>query len=114
MKEKRNLSDYWMLYTDIAIYSFVSVLAKFAALQHSLVVSALLIGGEVFLLGIYAIIWQQILKKFDLSVSISSKGITVVLVLVWSTWFFHEVITLWNILGAIVIIAGLYMVSKDE
>ena len=114
MNSKLRLVDYLTLYFDILIYSMSAVFAKFAAGQDSIMFSFFFIGGEVLLLVIYAVIWQQVLKKFEMAVAVSSKGITVVWGMVWSVLIFHEIITIWNILGAIVIMTGIWMVSAYE
>ncbi len=65
-------------------------------------------------MGIYALIWQQVLKRFPVGVAVSSKGIAVVIALVWSVLLFGEAITPNNIIGVILIVFGIWMVSKDE
>ena len=35
---------------------------------------------ELFVLGIYAILWQQIIKKFDLTVAYANRGVAIFLV----------------------------------
>lgn len=70
-------------------------------------------GLEVVCLGIYALIWQQVLKKFSLVTAMASKGIVVIFNLIWSILLFKEVITIYNIIGAVIIIGGIWVVSSD-
>lgn len=114
MKQKMRVNDYLLLYGGFVIYSLVSVLAKQAAAQDNLLWASIYMIGEIFTLGIYAVIWQQVLKIFPLMVAMSSKGITVVLSLIWSICLFREEITIFNIIGAAVIVFGIWMVSSDE
>ena len=69
--------------------------------------------AEIVFLGIYAIIYQQALKRFSLVVAMSNKGITVILGLLWSVILFHENVGLLNVLGAVFIIFGIGLVSSD-
>lgn len=111
---KSKVVDYVLLYSDFIIYSLVSVLAKFASMQDNFVYISIFVAGEILLLGVYALIWQQVLKRFTLITAMSNKGITIILGMVWSVLIFHEGITIWNIVGAIIIIFGMWMVSSSE
>jgi len=110
---KNKIFDYILLYTGFVVYSFASVLAKYAAAQSNWGVMAAYLIGEIVVLGIYAIMWQQALKKFPLVIAMSNKGMTVVFSLIWSVLLFHEEITAINILGTLVIFLGIWMVSAD-
>lgn len=108
------IKDYGLLYFAFIIYSFVSVFAKVASGQSELWRTILFMCIECFFLGVYAIIWQQALKRFPLVVAMSNKGVTVVLGLLWSVLLFGESITIMNIVGAVLIIFGIWMVSSDD
>ena len=96
------------------VYSFVSVFAKIASGQDSIKKTLLFMFIELCFLGIYALVWQQVLKKFPLVVALSSKGVTVIFALVWSVLLFHERISIQNILGAAMIVLGIGLVSADD
>lgn len=66
------------------------------------------------ILGLYAIFWQQAIKGFSPSIAYSNKSVTTIWVLIFSQLFFHEGITLKNVIGAMVIILGVIMVAKNE
>ena len=68
----------------------------------------------MLILFVYAIIWQQVLKKLPLSVAYASKGIGIVYAILWGVIFFKEVITWKMIVGAILVLAGVYMFIFDE
>lgn len=108
------IKKFGLLYFSFIIYSFASVFAKKAAGQDSLVLMLLYIGAEMLILGVYALIWQKVLKMFPLVVAMANKGVTVVIALVWSVLIFQERITLWNLIGTSMIILGIGMVSSDE
>lgn len=89
-------------------YSFTSVFSKLASMQDSLSWQfvALLIC-EVVVLGIYAVMWQQILKRMALSTAYLFRGITLIYVMFFSTVLFHESITVFNFIGAAIVISGI-------
>ncbi|MDO5111449.1 MAG: EamA family transporter [Clostridia bacterium] len=103
------------LQTAIMVYSLSGVLIKLAG-QHP-VLSApflLLYGASMFVIALYALVWQQILKRLPLSTAYSNSAVGVIWSIVWGALFFREPIG-WNmILGALIIIAGLYLVVSDN
>ena len=70
-------------------------------------------GMSIFILGIYAIFWQQILKKFDLTTAFFNKAITILWGMLWGVLFFKETITLNMIIGAVIVLIGVGLVVKD-
>lgn len=113
MSSKTKAADFLLLYFAFTVYSFVSVFAKYAAAQKTMFMTLVFMAGEFLLLGIYAILWQQVLKRFELVVAMSNKGITVILGLIWSALLFSEAININNIIGAVIIMTGIWMVSTD-
>lgn len=109
-----NLRRYLLLYIAFFIYSITTICAKMAALHKVFSMPFLAyIALEILLLGVYAIIWQQALKQFSLVSAMANKGIVVIFGLLWSVLLFKEVITIYNIIGAVIIISGIWMVSAD-
>lgn len=113
MMKSRSLTAYCLLYGAFFIYSVVSVCSKMAAMQTQTLYTALFFGLEFCVLGIYAIIWQQVLKRFDLSFAMSNKGIAVLFSMIWSVLIFHEKITVNNVIGLAIVIVGIGLVSAD-
>ena len=103
----------WLLFAYI-IYSFVGVMSKSAALSGFGMKMFVFLGLQIFLLGLYAIIWQQVLKKFDIVTAMAFKGTTMIFGLTWAVLFFGENVTVYNIIGALVIIVGIYLVSTGS
>jgi uncharacterized membrane protein len=68
---------------------------------------------EILVIGIYAILWQQIIKKFERSVAYANKGSLIIWTFIWAVLFFQETITVNNILGAVLVIVGIVLVFKD-
>lgn len=66
-------------------------------------------------LFVYAIVWQQILKKLPLVTAFANKAVTVIWGMLWGMLIFKEKITGWNVLGAAIIMIGIFLVvNADE
>lgn len=71
-------------------------------------------GGVFLLLGIYAIVWQQLLKHISLTTAFCNKSVTIIWGMLWGVLIFSETIT-WNmIVGAVIVVAGVIMVVKAD
>ena len=115
-KNKKNLiKNVIILQAIILIYTLASVVAKFASGEEFLSFNFILFYGlEIFILGVYAILWQQIIKKFDISVAYANRAMALLWSLVWAVVFFHENITIKNVIGVIIVIIGTIIVNSDE
>ena len=67
----------------------------------------------VLILGAYALLWQQIIKRMPVSDAYMFRGSVLVFVLLLSHLVFGEPITLNNIIGAAVIITGITLNAKS-
>ena len=65
-------------------------------------------------LCVYAILWQQIIKRVDLSIAYANRSIALLWSMLWAVLFFHETVTLKNIIGVIFVITGTMIVNRDE
>lgn len=112
----KRMKAYILLYGGILIYSFSSLLSKAASsCPAGSIPFLLLYGCSLGILAIYALIWQQILKRFPLTTAYSNRAFTVVLGMIWGTLFFQERITVGMLLGAACILCGIrIVVSADE
>ena len=95
------------------IYASVSLATKFTSLQEFLSLKYFFgLAIVVAMLGIYAIIWQQVLKRIELTTAYMFKGTSLIFVLLFSALIFNETITLWNIVGASLIVGGIVWFAK--
>lgn len=103
------------LHLALVLSSLSSVCSKMAAGQKFLSVRFLVYFGLVLvIMFLYAIVWQQILKRMPLTVAYANKPVTMVWGMIWGALIFKERIT-WNmILGAVIIFLGIYMVVSDH
>ena len=110
-KKKAKIKDIFILQLVIAIYTLSTVFAKFASGQEFLSFEFILFYGiEMVILGLYAIIWQQLIKKFDISVAYANKAMG----LLWSILIFNDTITIKNIIGVIIVIVGTIIVNSED
>ena len=112
----KKIIPYIVLHIIILIYSLGSICSKVASSKDFLSFEWIMFYGLVLLsLGIYAILWQQILKKVDLNVAYASKAVTLIWSTIWGIVIFHETITWNNILGGVIVLAGvILMVTGGE
>lgn len=111
-KEKISPLLYFLMLGNFIIYSLVLVMSSWGGQFPLLSQVALGIYAlAVILLGIYAIIWQQILKYIPLTTAYSCKSITVIFGMLWGTIFFEEAINIQMIIGALLVICGTVLVA---
>ena len=97
-----------MLILDIDIYSLVGVMTRCASMYPFMSWQyVLFVVGAVGVLGVYAILWQQLIQRLDISLAYMFKGLGVVFALLICHYVFDEVITTRNIIGALIIISGI-------
>lgn len=92
------------------LYACVSIFTKLASQQEFMSWGYLLsFGGAVGVIGVYAILWQQVIKRIELSTAYMFKGTTIIFTMLFAYWLFGEQITWNNILGAVIIIIGIVL-----
>lgn len=117
MKKRINLKDIILLQAVFFIYSINSIVAKLASLQESFSFMFLMLYGlELVILGIYAVLWQQIIKKFELSVAYANKAVTLIWGMIWGSLLFEEQITGSKVTGILLVIVGIVILNgkKEE
>lgn len=115
MKKKVTVKDIICLQMVIVIFTVSSVIAKFASGQEFLSVEFIVFYGlEIVVLGIYAILWQQAIKKIDLSIAYANKAMGVLWSMIWAVIIFHNQITLQNVIGVLLVIAGTIVLNSSE
>lgn len=110
------LKYYIALHIELLLFSLGGICTKMAGQFEFMSFWFIFYYGLVILnLGIYAIVWQQIIKKLPLNTAYSNKAVTIAWGILWGFLFFNETIK-WNMLlgAAIVIIGVLIVVRADE
>ena len=110
----KKINKYVLLHLLLFAYSFCGVFSKLASRNEFLSLKfCIFYGISIIILWIYAILWQQILKKFTLTTAFFNKAVTIIWGMLWGVLFFKETIT-WNmIVGTIVVLIGVGLVVKD-
>ncbi|MCI8333551.1 MAG: transporter [Lachnospiraceae bacterium] len=98
----------------VMIYTLSSVAAKLAAGEEAFSIPFLLLYGlQILMLGVYALAWQQIIKRCDLSVAYANRSMAILWSLIWTVLFFHETLSVKNVMGVLIVFAGTMMVNSD-
>lgn len=109
------VKDYLLLHVLLFLYSLNGVFSKLASQEGFLSKKFIFYYGLTLLgLFIYAILWQQILKKISLTTAFANKGVVIIWGIIWGNLFFAENIKINKLLGIILIIIGIYMVVKEN
>lgn len=115
LKNKITLKGIILIQLAVIVYTFSGIMGKFAAGYDILSLPFIFfIGMELFILGCYAIVWQQIIKRYPLSVAYVNRALAIFWSTLWAFLIFGERISLNNIIGVIVIFIGIMVVNSDE
>jgi multidrug transporter EmrE-like cation transporter len=117
MKEKSGIRplDIVLLEVSVLVYSLSTVAANMASKHEFLSLGYILFFGLDFvILGIYAILWQQIIKKFELSIAYANKSMTLVWSMLWNFLIFSQGITVGKVIGVLLVMAGVIVMNMGE
>ena len=115
MTEKPGIKSYILLYSAFFLFSLTSIASKFSARYELLSIPFILCYGVMlFLLGVYALMWQQVLKRFPLSTAYSNKPVETLFSMTWGVILFKEQVTVNMVIGCIIILAGIRLVVTDS
>lgn len=113
----------------VLLYSCVSVCSKLASKEIPLEYNDIwdflflcltnfrlitIVAVMFIILFIYAIIWQKVIKKIDVSVAYANKSSYIFWTQLAAIFLFKEHITLSNIIGIVVIFWGIMVVNNDR
>lgn len=103
------------LHLLLLLFAGTTVLSKLAAGEDFLSPRfCLFFGGEFVLLGVYALGWQQILKRLTLTVAYTNKAVTLVWSMVFGVLLFHEQLQLRQVVGCALAVAGVLLFVKAD
>lgn len=110
----KKINKYILLHLLLFFFSFCGVFSKLASQNEFLSIKfCLFYGISIMILGIYAIFWQQILKRFSLTTAFFNKAVTIIWGMLWGVLFFKEAITINMVIGTIIVLIGVGLVVKD-
>ena len=95
------------------LYACVGICTKMAALQAPMSWPYLLwFCGALAIIGVYAILWQQVLRRIELSTAYMFKGTTLIFTMLIAALLFGETITIPNIIGSVIIVTGIVILAR--
>ncbi|GFI21538.1 4-amino-4-deoxy-L-arabinose-phosphoundecaprenol flippase subunit ArnE [Lachnospiraceae bacterium] len=111
----RSLKNIVLLQAVIIIYTISSVMSKEASRSDGNWIRFLFFFGmEFIVLAIYAVLWQQMIKRFELSIAYANRSMAIVWSMVWAVVFFHDTITLQNIVGVLLVVIGTFIINSES
>lgn len=114
-KGKTNWKAFIILQIALFIVSLGGICSKMAGRQEFLSKRFFLFYALLlFILFVYAVIWQQVLKRISLTVAYASKGVGIIYSILWGVLIFNERIERNMIIGAILVLIGVYCYIIEE
>lgn len=96
-------------------YSLGGIFAKLAAQEDFLSFKFLVFYGlEIVILGIYALGWQQFIKRLPLTAAYANKATGVIWGCIWGGLFFHERMSFGKIIGILLVISGIILFAFSD
>ena len=116
MEKKKgiNLINILQLQGAVMVYSLSTVAGNMASKNAFLSPGYLLFFGLQFLvLALYAVIWQQMIKKFELSIAYANKALTLMWSMLWNFLIFKDGITPLKVVGVLLVVAGVIVMNSE-
>ncbi len=111
----KNTKTYLLLHILFMFYSSAGIFSKLASCEAFLSIRfCLSYLCMISLLGMYAIGWQQIIKRIPLSTAFANKAATVIWGMIFGILFFDESVTPKKIIGLGLIVAGIIIFSFSD
>ena len=114
MKRKTKLRQLLFLQGAVMIYTLSGIMAKFAAGAVAMEKMLLFFCLDLFFLGIYALIWQQLIKGLPLSVAYANRAMALLWSALWAKIIFKEEIALKQIAAIGLVIVGIMMINGEK
>ena len=112
----KNIKTILALNILLMFFSLGGIFSKLASKQKFLSVKFILCyGALLFIMFVYAIGWQQIIKRLPLTTAYANRAVTIVWGIIWGLLFFDERLTAGKVIGALIVIVGvlLYVTADD-
>ena len=116
-KQKPKMSWKMLLVIQLTVcfYTLSGIASKLASTYPFMSVGFILCYGMVIAVsGIYAIVWQQIIRRVDISIAYANRAMSVFWSMLWAFLLFHEDVTLQNLLGVLLIFIGTWVVNDSD
>ena len=115
MKKSQNLLSFLFMHIAFLVYTLYPLLGKFATRYEMFSFQFVALYCVVFaILFLYAILWQQVLKRIPLTTAIANKSITIVWGMIFGLLLFGEGISLKMLIGVALILSGILILSTEK
>lgn len=115
MQFKNSVKWYVVLHIIFLIYAFSALLGKQAGTYSVGNMGFLLLyGGSLACMGIYALVWQQVIKHLPLISAYASKAVTVLWGLAFGALVYGERISARQMLAVCLIAAGIILLAFSD
>ncbi len=115
MLKDKKVVDIVLLQLSVMVYSLSTVAANMASKNEFLSWGYILFFGlEFVILAVYAVLWQQVIKKFELSIAYANKSVTLVWSMLWNFLIFSQGITPGKVFGVLLVMAGVVIMNMGE
>ena len=104
------------LHAIIFIYALSSICSKYAASLEFFSFKWMCIYAlQIFVLGCYALLWQQVLKRMPLNFAFANKSVTLIWGMIFGVVIFKEALSVLNFVGAVIVLVGvIFMVTENS
>ena len=97
------------------LYACVSLFTKYASRYEFMSWNYILgLIGAISVMGLYALLWQQVLSRIELSMAYMFKGTSLIFIMLLANLLFGEQITWNNVLGSTIIIIGIVLYAHSS
>ncbi|MBQ9735564.1 MAG: transporter [Clostridia bacterium] len=112
MKKFKNL---FFLHAIILLYAMSSICAKYASAMEFFSLPWFAVYAlQILFLGIYALLWQQILKRMPLNVAFANKSVTLIWSMLFGVVLFQETLSPLHLAGAAIVLVGVILMVTEK
>lgn len=113
------MKNYVQLHLNIMLFSFTGIFSKLASIQYNKHgINGWTLYLFLFLMvancGVYALAWQKIIKRFDLSTAYAHRSVYLIWSQLWAALIFKEALSWNNLFGILVVLIGVLVVQRYE
>lgn len=112
-KKRTGWKELLALQAVVIVYTMSGVFAKLAAGEQGLLFFVYY-GADIAVLGVYALLWQQMIKRFELSVAYANRSVALLWSLLWSVLLFQEPVTGKKIAGVLLVLLGAVIINDGQ
>ncbi len=117
VKNKRPglVANLLLLQLSVLVYSLSTLAGKMASEYEFLSMGYIgYFALEFCILAVYAIMWQQVIKRFQLSIAYANKSVGLMWSLLWNYVIFHTGITAGKVVGVLIVMCGIIVMNSGE